>query len=125
VIGAPVVDLTSFYGTADIGHTFGPLQIGGRPWDCLEEYAFRSPLTYLPKAKTPTLIIHGEADDRVPISQGEQLFATLLESGCEVEFVRYPGGAHTLLRVGYPAHRLDVLERLTGWFKDHLGAASR
>ena len=123
VIGAPVVDLQSFYGTADIGHTFGPLQIGGRPWDCLEEYAFRSPITYLSKAKTPTLIIHGEADDRVPISQGEQLFATLLESGREVEFVRYPGGSHAMLRTGYPAHRLDVLQRLTGWFKDHLNQA--
>ncbi|HEY7037084.1 MAG TPA: S9 family peptidase [Thermomicrobiales bacterium] len=125
VIGAPVVDLESFYGTADIGHYFGPLQIGGRPWDCKQEYDFRSPITYLPKATTPTLIIHGEADDRVPISQGEQLFATLLESGCEVEFARYPGGSHALLRTGYPSHRLDVLERLTGWFKDHLSGGSR
>jgi dipeptidyl aminopeptidase/acylaminoacyl peptidase len=125
VIGAPVVDLTSFYGTADIGHYFGPLQIGGRPWDCREEYAFRSPLTYLHDAKTPTLIIHGEGDDRVPVSQGEQLFATLHETGCEVEFVRYPDGSHAMLRTGYPAHRLDVLERLTGWFKHHLGADSR
>jgi dipeptidyl aminopeptidase/acylaminoacyl peptidase len=120
VIGAPVVDLESFYGTADIGHIFGPMQIGGRPQDCREEYSFRSPITYIPKATTPTLIIHGEADDRVPVSQGEQLFATLHEIGTEVEFARYPGGSHAVLRTGYPAHRLDILERVPGWFKKHL-----
>jgi dipeptidyl aminopeptidase/acylaminoacyl peptidase len=120
VIGAPVVDLVSFYGTSDIGHIFGPKQIGGTPRTNYDEYVFRSPMTYLPKATTPSLIIHGEADDRCPISQGEQCFATLLENGCEVEFVRYPGGAHPFVRGGYPAHREDVLNRLTGWFTHHL-----
>jgi dipeptidyl aminopeptidase/acylaminoacyl peptidase len=121
VIGAPVVDLVSFYGTSDIGHTFGPKQIGGTPWTNGAEYIKRSPLTALHTARTPALIVHGEADDRCPISQGEQCFATLLEAGCEVEFVRYPGGAHTLLRIGYPAHREDVLNRIVGWFSGHLG----
>ncbi len=121
-IGAPVVDLTSFYGTADIGHIFGPMHIGGAPHQCRAEYARRSPLTYLHKARTPTLILHGEADDRVPIGQGEQLFATLHETGCEVEFVRYPGGSHAMLRTGQPAHRADLLERLVGWFREHLGS---
>lgn len=120
VIGAPVVNLVSFYGTSDIGHVFGPKQIGGTPWTNYDEYVFRSPLTYLHKATTPSLIIHGEADDRCPISQGEECFVALLEHGCEVEFVRYPGGAHTVLRVGYPAHREDILNRLNGWFTHHL-----
>lgn len=121
VIGAPVVNLVSFYGTSDIGHIFGPKQIGGTPWTNNEEYVKRSPLTYLDRATTPTLIFHGEADDRCPIGQGEECFVALLEHGCEVEFVRYPEGAHTLLRTGYPAHREDVLNRLIGWFSQHLG----
>ena len=120
VIGAPVVDLVSFYGTSDIGHTFGPKQIGGTPWTNRGEYVKRSPLTELSNATTPALIIHGEADDRCPIGQGEQCFTTLLEHGCEVEFVRYPDGAHTFLRTGYPAHREDALKRITGWFTHHL-----
>ena len=37
------------------------------------------------------------------------------------EFARYPGGAHTMLRVGPPSHRADFLERVLGWFTDHLG----
>jgi dipeptidyl aminopeptidase/acylaminoacyl peptidase len=118
VIGAPVVDLVSFYGTADIGHTFGPMQIEGTPHTNLEEYRFRSPLTYLRECATPVLIVHGEQDDRVPIGQGEQLFTTLAEQGCEVEFVRYPGGSHaSVTRTGYPAHRFDYLDRLVGWFE--------
>jgi dipeptidyl aminopeptidase/acylaminoacyl peptidase len=125
VIGAPVVDLVSFYGTSDIGHLFGPKQIGGTPWTNFDEYVERSPITYLHKATTPSLIIHGEADDRCPIGQGEQCFVALLENGCEVEFVRYPGGAHTLLRTGFPAHREDVLARITGWFGAHLGHGIR
>ncbi len=121
VIGAPVVDLISFFGQADIGHDFGPREIGGWPWECEEEYRFRSPLTYLEQVETPVLILHGEADDRVPIGQGEQLFATLAAMGKEVEFVRYPGGTHvSVTRTGFPAHRVDFLERLIGWFDQWL-----
>lgn len=121
VIGAPVVDLTSFYGTSDIGHIFGPLQMGGRPEEMREEYARRSPITDLHRATTPSLILHGEADDRCPIGQGEQAFVALKEAGCEVEFVRYPGGTHALGRTGFPAHRLDFQERMIEWFRRHLG----
>jgi dipeptidyl aminopeptidase/acylaminoacyl peptidase len=120
VIGAPVVDLVSFYGTADIGYMFGPAQMGARPDENPEEYRFRSPITYLTKERKtpPVLIVHGEADNRVPISQGEQLFMTLQQNGAEVEFVRYPNGTHaSVTRVGYPAHRKDYLERLIGWME--------
>jgi dipeptidyl aminopeptidase/acylaminoacyl peptidase len=120
VCGAPVVDLRSFYGTSDIGHIFGPLQSGGDWFEQQEYYESHSPIVYLDRATTPTLIVHGEADDRCPIGQGEQMFATLLAAGCETEFVRYPGGAHPFLRSGYPAHRADYYQRVTDWFLAHL-----
>ncbi len=121
VIGAPLVDQTSFYGTADIGHTFTVLQVGGTPWENPEEYRKRSPITYLHQATTPSLIVHGEQDDRVPIGQGEQAFMTLKQAGCETEFVRYPGQAHAMLRTGPAAYKLDYLERVVGWFAKYLG----
>lgn len=121
VIGAPVVDIVSFYGTADIGHMFAPLQVGGTPWENPDEYRKRSSLTYLHKATTPSLIVHGEQDDRVPIGQGEQAFMTLKQAGCEVEFVRYVGQAHAMLRTGPAAYKLDYLERVTAWFAKYLG----
>jgi dipeptidyl aminopeptidase/acylaminoacyl peptidase len=57
----------------------------------------------------------------VPVSQGEQAFMTLMEAGCETEFVRYPNEAHAMLRTGFPAHRADYMGRVTGWFDRYLG----
>jgi len=122
-IGAPVADLISFYGTSDIGHIFGPLQIGGTPQDNRDEYVFRSPLSYAHNIKTPSLILHGEADDRCPIGQGEQLFAALKLNEVPTEFVRYPGEAHTLMRVGHPAYKIDFMTRLIGWFDKYAKSA--
>ncbi|HEX8035932.1 MAG TPA: prolyl oligopeptidase family serine peptidase, partial [Ktedonobacterales bacterium] len=59
--------------------------------------------------------------ERCPIGQGEQMFITLKKAGCEVEFARYPGGSHPMLRVGPPEHREDYLARILGWFQTHLG----
>lgn len=120
VCGAPCFDLESFYGTSDVGHTFGNLHFGGPPHTRAEWYREHSPSTYAHRATTPTLIVHGEADERCPIGQGEQMFIALLQAGCEVEFVRYPGGYHGFLRTGQPAHRVDYLTRLLAWFGSHL-----
>ncbi len=121
VCGAPCFDLESMYGTSDISHTFGEQQWGGAPYASKEWYAAHSPSTFAHRATTPTLIVHGEADDRCPIGQGEQMFVALKKAGCEVEFARYPGGSHSFRRAGNPAHREDVLTRMLAWFKDHLG----
>ncbi len=121
VCGAPCFDLESMYGTSDISHTFGELQWGGPPSASKEWYAKHSPSEYAHTATTPTLIVHGEADERCPIGQGEQMFVALLKAGCEVEFARYPGGAHSFRRMGHPEHRRDLWERTLGWFQTHLG----
>ena len=121
VCGAPCFDLESMYGTSDISHTFGELQWGGPPHEDREWYAAHSPSTYAHRAKTPTLIVHGEADERCPIGQGEQMFVALKKAGCEVEFARYPGGAHPFPTSGPPGHRADYYARTLAWFKDHLG----
>jgi dipeptidyl aminopeptidase/acylaminoacyl peptidase len=120
VCGAPCFDLESMYGTSDISHTFGELQWGGPPHADREWYATHSPSNFAHNTCTPTLIIHGEADDRCPIGQGEQMFVALKKAGCEVEFARYPGGSHLFLRVGPAEHREDVLRRVLGWFSGHL-----
>jgi dipeptidyl aminopeptidase/acylaminoacyl peptidase len=120
VCGAPCFDLESMYGTSDISHAWGPYQWGGKPHEASEAFAAHSPSTFAHRTRTPTLIVQGEADDRCPIGQGEQMFVALKQAGCEVEFARYPGGSHAMLRVGPPSHRADFLERLLGWFTDRL-----
>ena len=115
VCGAPCFDLESLYGTSDVGRIFGELECGSGPHSRREWYPAHSPSTNAYHTRTPTLIIQGEADDRCPIGQGEQMFVALTKAGCEVEFARYPGGSHLFLRVGAPEHRADVLARnLTG-----------
>jgi dipeptidyl aminopeptidase/acylaminoacyl peptidase len=121
VCGAPCFDLESMYGTSDISHTFGELQWGGPPHESVEWYRDHSPSTYAHKVVTPTLIIHGETDERCPIGQGEQMFIALKKAGVETEFARYPNGHHGMMRLGPPAHRVDILQRTLSWFKRHLG----
>ena len=124
VCGAPAFDLESMFGTSDLGHTFIPQELGGTPWTSRDIIEERSPSTHIHNATTPTLIIHGEADDRCPIGQAEQMFISLKKVGCEVEFARYPGGAHGFIVSGEPAHRIDAISRTIGWFKRYLGDPS-
>ena len=120
VCGAPCFDLESMWGTSDISHTFGELQWGGAPHQQREWYATHSPSTFAHNTRTPTLIIQGEADDRCPVGQGEQMFVALKKAGCEVQFARYPGASHLFMRVGPPEHREDALTRILGWFQAKL-----
>ncbi|MFM9105551.1 MAG: S9 family peptidase, partial [Chloroflexota bacterium] len=120
VIGAPVVDLVSFFGTSDIAATWGARQFGRTPWSDLGWYRDHSPLTYLDRATTPSLILHGEADVRCPIGQGEQLYAALREVGVETEFVRYPGMTHLFPWGGEPVYVEDFLSRIVAWFGERL-----
>ncbi len=124
IIGAPVFDLESFFGTSDVGHIFGSQGYMQVPWENRDATLARSPSQYIQNATTPTLVIHGEADDRCPIGQGEHLFISLKMLGVETEFARYPGGSHGFPLIGPPAHRIDLIARSLAWFKKHLGEPS-
>ena len=87
---------------------------GSRP-DNKDEYDFRSPLNYAESVDTPALLMHGDADYRVPISQSEEYFVTLKRLGKIVEFVRYPGQNHGLMRNGDLKMRKEYLARMLSW----------
>lgn len=114
-----VYNLVSFTGVTDIP-SFIPNEFGV---DVHQDSAFlwqHSPIAYAHQIKTPLLIIHSENDFRVPISEGEQLFAITRRSGVPVEFVRYPREGHELSRSGEPEHRIDRLNRIVAWFDKHV-----
>jgi dipeptidyl aminopeptidase/acylaminoacyl peptidase len=115
-----VSNLFSFYGTSDIGWTFGAYEFGGTPWDARERLLKYSPITYVEDMKTPLLIVHSEQDFRCPIEQSEQVFISLKKLGREVEFVRIPDENHNLSRSGKPKHRIERLEHIVGWFDRYL-----
>jgi len=116
VSGAGLSNLESFYGTTDI-QGFMEYYHKGFPWSSREIYRRSSPLTSTFKVKTPVLILHGEEDVRVPISQSEELYYYLKKTGVTVKFVRYPGEGHGLRE---PQHQLDRYNRMLNWFNAHI-----
>ncbi len=121
VVGAPVVNFVSMYGTSDIGVSFGEPQWGGTLAGSFDTFVERSPLTYATKVKTPVLLLHGEDDHRCPIGQSEEMFVSLKRLGKEVELVRFPGCSHSFLRSGHPKMRVEYLRRMKAWFDARIG----
>jgi dipeptidyl aminopeptidase/acylaminoacyl peptidase len=115
VVGAGVTNLQSFYGTTDI-QRFIEWEYG-IPWQHTDSIREHSPITYATNAKTPTLILHGSADERVPVEQGQQLYMALKKSGVTVEFVRYPREGHGFKE---PNHKRDRYQRYIDWFQRFL-----
>ena len=120
IVGAPCIDLSSMSGTSDIGISFGEKQWGGRRDVVFDELMKRSPITYAPNVETPVLLLHGESDLRCPIGQSEQYFVSLKRLGKEVEFVRFPGGAHGFRNSGHLKMREEYLNRVLGWYEKHI-----
>ena len=108
-IGAPVVDLLSFHGTTDI-RAFIPSYFDGMSGDLLRAH---SPAWNLKKTNAKVLIQHGDADDRVPLSQGTILYRLLDEMGTDVTMVVYPRTPHVPRE---PKLRIDVARRNLEFF---------
>lgn len=116
----PVTNWVSFYGVSDIGPWFAVEELGGRPHEIPEVYRRCSPITYAHRCVTPTLLIQGEADWRCPPEQSEQFYAVLKASGCAVEMLRLPGGAHAASIRGKPLLRRAQNEALLEWMNRHV-----
>lgn len=80
----------------------------------------RSPIRQIQKAKTPTLILHGENDNDVPIAEAEQLYIALKDVGVPTTLVRYPREGHGLRET---AHVVDALKRSLAWYRKYFTAA--
>jgi dipeptidyl aminopeptidase/acylaminoacyl peptidase len=87
--GAPVTNLMSFNGTADIP-AFIPDYFGGQFWEVLDVYQKHSPIFNVKSVTTPTMIQHGEADVRVPISQGYEFYNALKVKGVPTRMIVLP-----------------------------------
>jgi dipeptidyl aminopeptidase/acylaminoacyl peptidase len=110
-VGAGVTNLWSFTGTADIPG-FLPDYFGGEPWEVFEAFRKHSPMSFVQNVKTPTLILHGEADVRVPTSQGYELYNALKRQGVTTKMVVYPRTPHGPRE---PKFILDIAQRHSDW----------
>ncbi len=115
-IGAPVTNLWSFTGTSDIPG-FLPDFFAGEPWDSFEAYRKHSPMSYVKGITTPALILHGEGDVRVPISQGYEFYNALKRQGIPAKMVVYPREPHGPQE---PKFMLDILRRHLDWVEKYV-----
>ncbi len=116
-VGAAVTNLMSFIGTADIP-SFIPDYFEGQPWENLEIYRTHSAMFNAKGVTTPTLIQHGEADERVPISQGYEFYNALKVQNVPVRMIVLPRMPHGLTE---PKMVLKSKQTNVEWFEKHLG----
>jgi dipeptidyl aminopeptidase/acylaminoacyl peptidase len=122
MIGAGLTNLVSMYGTNDVPNYLGSFFNGTLSPETEHLYRERSGLTYADRVTTPTLILHGANDERVPIGQPMEFFRALKDRGVPVELVFYPREGHGLQEY---YHRLDRMERQFEWITRHtLGSAA-
>jgi dipeptidyl aminopeptidase/acylaminoacyl peptidase len=74
----------------------------------------RSALKHVAKAKTATMMVHGENDNDVPIAEAEQFYIALRDVGVDAIFVRYPREGHG---VREPKHNVDLMDRSVAWYE--------
>jgi dipeptidyl aminopeptidase/acylaminoacyl peptidase len=110
-----ISEWTYWYGASDAqGLTEG--EFFGKPWENQVMYDTLSPIRYVKKVKTPTLLVQSEEDFRTPIGNADLWFQALKKQGVPAEFVRYPRSNHDLSRTGEPWLLVDRLGRLRQWF---------
>ncbi len=117
IVGAGVTDLFSFDGTTDITPSFLRNYFLDIPFHRRADYENHSAMTFLQNCKTPTLVLHGGADERVPTSQGWEFYNGLKMLRVPAEMVVYPREPHGFRE---RAHQIDLLKRVLAWYDQHL-----
>lgn len=113
-----ISDQASLVTTGDIPWEEYLVHMGKWPWEDPELFRQQSPITHAHKSRTPTLILHGEADPRVPPMQSYMMYRYLKLAGkAPVRLVLYPGEGHGNQRA---ASRYDYSLRLMQWMKHYL-----
>ncbi|HEX3320915.1 MAG TPA: S9 family peptidase [Terriglobales bacterium] len=115
VSGAGMADLATEYGTEE--HPSYDEWFYGLPYEKPEGFRKSSPINYVKNAKTPTLILQGDADTIDPLSQSQMLYRALKRYGVATELVVYPREGHGLKE---EKHLVDRLNRIEAWFDKYL-----
>ena len=120
VAGAGLSDWLSYYGTNNIDTWMIPY-FGASVYDDPKVYERSSPLTFINKVRTPTLLVGGDRDAEVPITQSYEYWNALRRLGVRTEFVVYPDEGHLFFK---RSDQVDLMERIVGWFNTYLKAGS-
>ncbi len=123
VVGAGVTDWAMLALTNDVPRFESALAGGGEPTDeaARRQCDAHSPIAHVAAITTPLLIVHGERDERVPVTQATALHRALRHRDVPVELVTYPREGHG---VRERAHQIDILCRVRDWYDRWLGASA-
>ncbi len=116
IAGAAIANWLSFHGSSYLCR-WDELHYNANPYAHGGVYDKFTPMNFIENVTTPTLILHGEKDGDVPVSQGYELFRALKDHGVETELVIYPREPHG---VGETAHVKDLITRVCDWFKKYV-----
>ncbi|HMA17341.1 MAG TPA: prolyl oligopeptidase family serine peptidase, partial [Thermoanaerobaculia bacterium] len=121
VAGAGIVNWQSYYGQNRIDQWMLPF-FGASVYDDPDVYARSSPITFIKKVKTPTLVLHGDRDSEVPTAQGYEFWHALKTLGVPTTLVIFENEGHA---INDPKHQLDRDTRLVEWFDRYLKGEMR
>jgi dipeptidyl aminopeptidase/acylaminoacyl peptidase len=97
---------------------FSEWENGGTPYENPKGYERFNPVNHVKDWRVPMLVIHGELDYRIPVSQGIGAFTALQRQGIESKFLYFPDENHWVLK---PANSILWHDTVNGWLKQHLG----
>ncbi len=111
VTRASIYNLSSFYGTSDLKWIWD-IDFCGKPWESRGIYEKWSPHNYAGNFKTPTFVIHGELDCRVPVTEGMQMFCALQQQNIDSRLMILPDEGHGL---SMPQNQIFVCDEIIKW----------
>jgi len=115
-MGAGLPNLVSMVTTTDISD-YLVAHMGGEFWDDYDTYEKHSAIYHFKNVVTPTQVIHGQNDVRVPFTQGQEFYEALKRKGVDTEMIVYPRTPHGPRE---PKFLMDVSERIAVWFEKYL-----
>jgi dipeptidyl aminopeptidase/acylaminoacyl peptidase len=115
-VGAGISNWMTYYVNTDI-HPFTRQYLKATPWDDPKIYAVTSPMTYIAQARTPTLIQHGDQDQRVPIPNAFELYQGLRDRNVPTQLIVFKGFGHPLNK---PKANRAAMQQNYDWFDKYL-----
>jgi dipeptidyl aminopeptidase/acylaminoacyl peptidase len=116
VAGAGLANWQSYYGENSIDQWMIPF-FGATVYDDPAVYAKSSPITFIKRVKTPTLMVVGDRDGECPAPQSFEFWHALRDEGVKTQLVLYPNEGHHFVD---PTHQRDVLKRALDWFETEM-----
>lgn len=110
----PVINWMTMALSADIAQFVRRHWIREDPWSNPEAFLERSPIRYVDKVTTPTLMMVGEEDFRTPTWEAEQFYTGLKMNGVDTALIRIPGSPHYI--AARPSRLIAKTDNIMGWF---------